>query len=178
MSTGHNDGPTVAPGRPGPALLSRWTARLRPALAPLAAGLLTLVCLSLWTATGRAGTPAEIGVGEGRIFLPVLDTQDTTGAFFDIANTGGSEDQLLEVRTEIGRAMFSDRQLTTGAGRMIMIPRISVPAGTTLEMSPFTPNVMLSPERPLVEGERVEFVLRFRQAGDVPVSAVVVRPGS
>ncbi|WP_461297548.1 copper chaperone PCu(A)C [Streptomyces harbinensis] len=108
----------------------------------------------------------------------MLDTQDTTGVFFDLTNTGGSDDQLLEVRTEHGRAMFSDRELATGSGRMIMIPRITVPAGTTLEMSPFTPNVMLSLDRPLVEGERLDFVLRFQQSGDLPVTAVVIPPGS
>lgn len=175
MSPRPTEDSTAAPRRPGPA---RLPGAFRAALAPVAAGLLTLACLSLWAGTGRAGTPAAIEAGEGRVFLPVLDTQDTTGVFFDLVNTGGSDDQLLEVRTERGRTMFSDREPTTGAGRMVMIPRVTVPAGATLEMSPFTPNVMLSPDRALSEGERIDFVLRFRQAGEIPVTAVVVPPGS
>ncbi|WP_103503448.1 MULTISPECIES: copper chaperone PCu(A)C [unclassified Streptomyces] len=155
-----------------------WRSAARAGLPPLAAGLLTLACLTAWAAAGKAGSPAEVTVGQGTVFLPVLDTQPTTGVFFDIGNTGGSDDELLAVRTECGEAMFADRELTRGAGRMIMIPRITVAAGTTLEMSPFTPNVMLSVNRPLTNGERVDFVLTFRQAGEVPATAVVVPPSS
>ncbi|MCU4746392.1 MULTISPECIES: copper chaperone PCu(A)C [Streptomyces] len=178
MNPHPTDEAIAAPQGARSSLPFRWTGALRAALVPLAAGSLTLLCLILWTGTGRAGSPAEIEVAEGRVFLPILDTQDTTGVFFEVTNTGGSDEQLLEVSTERGRAMFSDRELTTGAGRMIMIPRITVPADSTLDMSPFTPNVMLSPDLPLIEGERIDFVLRFRQSGEIPVSAVVVPPGS
>ncbi|NJQ04193.1 copper chaperone PCu(A)C [Streptomyces lonarensis] len=168
--TGDPAGPARAPR--GPRLLTA----ARAALAPLLAGGLTLAGLAAWTATGQAGSPADIRVAEGRVFLPILDTQQTTGAFFDVANTGGSEDRIVAVRSVRGEAMFGDRELTEGAGRMIMVPEIAVPADSTLEMSPFTPNVMLTVDRPLAEGERVDFVLTFQQSGEIPVTAVVTRP--
>nr|WP_245240406.1 copper chaperone PCu(A)C [Streptomyces spiramenti] len=108
--------------------------------------------------------------------MPILESQQTTGVFFAVSNEGGSEDRILAVRSTRGEAMFGDRELTEGAGRMIMIPEIAVPADSTLEMTPFTPNVMLTVDRPLAEGERVDFVLTFQQSGEIPVTAVVTRP--
>ncbi|NJP64754.1 copper chaperone PCu(A)C [Streptomyces spiramenti] len=148
----------------------------RAVLAPVLAGGLTLAGLAVWTVAGQAGSPADVRVEEGRVFLPILESQQTTGVFFAVSNEGGSEDRILAVRSTRGEAMFGDRELTEGAGRMIMIPEIAVPADSTLEMTPFTPNVMLTVDRPLAEGERVDFVLTFQQSGEIPVTAVVTRP--
>ena len=105
---------------------------------------------------------------------------EATAAFFDLRNTGGAEDELLRVTTPLAdSAMLSRRIVRRGAGSMRMVSSARVPARTTLRMSAEELDVMLRPAPGrLRAGDRVPFVLHFRESGRVRVEAVAVRPGT
>lgn len=149
---------------------------LRAALAPVAAAAVTLAALSAWTATGHAGRAARIHVPNAWVMRP---TAPQTAAYFTIANTGDTADDLLQVRTPVAEATMLGRQSThDGAGRMVMGGALTVPAHGTVRMTPFTVDVMFRPRGPLPVGRRVPFTLVFRHSGPIGVTAIVLRPGS
>ncbi|MFF8812607.1 copper chaperone PCu(A)C [Streptomyces pactum] len=148
----------------------------RAALVPVAASALTLAGLSAWAGSGAAGSPSEPVVTRARVLLPA--NPDTTAAFFDIRNQGGADDELVEVSSPAaGRAMLSRVEVRDGAGTMRMVPSVRLPAGGTLRMSTAGVDVMVDDPPSVRVGDRMPFVLRFRDAGPVRVEAVVVRPG-
>ncbi|QKV91536.1 copper chaperone PCu(A)C [Streptomyces sp. NA02950] len=151
---------------------------LRAAPAPVVACALTLVGLVAWTVTGAAGSPADVHVTRARVLLP--SNPDATAAFFDLRNTGGADDELLCVTTPLtDRAMLSRRVVRRGAGSMRMVSSARIAAHGTLRMSAEELDVMLRPApRRLRAGDRVPFVLHFRESGRVRVAAVAVRPGT
>ncbi|MEU8827856.1 copper chaperone PCu(A)C [Streptomyces sp. NPDC048636] len=154
------------------------TSLLRAALAPVIACALTLAGLAAWTASGAAGSPADVEVTRARVLLP--SNPEATAAFFDLRNAGGGEDELLRVTTPLAdRAMLSRRIVRRGAGSMRMVPSARVPARGTLRMSAGTLDVMLQPApRRLRTGDRVPFVLHLRESGPIQVTAVTIRPGT
>jgi copper(I)-binding protein len=149
---------------------------LRAALAPAVAAAVTLAALSAWTATGQAGRPARIHVPNAWVMRP---TAPQTAAYFTIANTGDTADDLLEVRTPVADTTMLGRQVDrAGAGQMVMRGALTVPAHGTVRMTPFTTDVMLRPRNPLPVGRRVPFTLVFRHSSPIRVTAIVLRPGS
>ncbi|SPE48281.1 hypothetical protein SNS2_0366 [Streptomyces netropsis] len=160
-------------------LLPRLVETAFSALVPVVACAVTLGGLVAWTASGEAGRPAGVTVEEGRMLLPF--GTDDSAAFFRVRNTGDKDDELIgvEAPTAGGRAMLSRTVVKNGAGSMGMVDSATVPARGTLEMSPHDLDVMVSaPPRGLRVGDRVPFVLRFRESGTVRAEAVVVRPGT
>ncbi|OKI04970.1 hypothetical protein A6A06_09810 [Streptomyces sp. CB02923] len=152
-------------------------AALRSAAVPLLAGVLTLGCLTAWTATGNAGTPPRLRVTDGRILT--ASNTEVTAAFFTISNTGTTPDELTGVTGPAGlRAMVGrDVEVAEGAHRMEMAGAVTVPARGELRMAPTGVDVMVSPPPRLAPGDRLTFTLHFRDSGPVTVEAVAVRPG-
>ncbi|WKX73515.1 copper chaperone PCu(A)C [Streptomyces sp. XD-27] len=149
---------------------------VRAALAPVAASVLALAGLTAWAATGAAGSPAQPSVIAARMLVPT--NPDVTAAFFDLRNDGGVDDELVRVTSpETGRAMLSRTVVRKGAGAMRMVPSVALPAGGTVRMSASGVDVMVEDPPRLRVGERVPFVLHFRDSGQVRVEAVVIRPG-
>ncbi|MFE5804934.1 copper chaperone PCu(A)C [Streptomyces sp. NPDC056491] len=154
---------------------------LRAALVPVVACAVTLTGLTIWTSSGAAGSPPRMAVGNGRVFLPYGNSQETA-AFFDIVNVGGSADQLTSVTSPaVERSMLS-RHASSGLGAdtMRMAGSVQVPAGAALTMSPFGVSVMARKKTSTSwrAGDFVPFVLHFRHGPPVEVLAVVIRPGS
>ncbi|MFE9928855.1 copper chaperone PCu(A)C [Streptomyces sp. NPDC005533] len=146
-------------------------------LAPVTACLTALVGLTAWTTAGAAGTPARIEVGIGRVFLPYAD-RERTAAFFRITNTGGSGDQLVSVTSPVVESVTLSRHgSAAGADSLRMVPSAEVPAGSTLEMTPSTLDVMMTVRGRWQVGDALPFVLHFRNSGPVQAVAFVVRPG-
>ncbi|MFJ5631460.1 copper chaperone PCu(A)C [Streptomyces goshikiensis] len=172
-SAGGRGGPRPARRRVGEALSA--------AIAPLAACSVALAALTVWTASGAAGSPPRIAAGNGRVFLPYGNSRDTA-AFFEVTNIGGGEDRLTKVTSpsdSVGRTMLSRHESSgRGADTMRMTESVRVPAGATLAMSPFDVSVMTRMNSRWRAGEVVPFVLHFRHSAPVEVLAVVVRPGS
>ena len=148
---------------------------LRAALVPAAVAAVTLGLLTAWVVTGQAGSPARVHVENAWVMAP---TAPQTAAYFTLDNTGDVPDDLLQVRTPISTAAMLSRQVNhAGAGRMAMAGALAVPAHGTVQMTPFTVNVMIKPSEPLPVGRRVPFTLVFRHSGTVDVTAVVEPPG-
>ncbi|WP_221356321.1 copper chaperone PCu(A)C [Streptomyces beigongshangae] len=157
----------------------RLTDALAAALAPVAACVLALGGLSLWTVLGNAGSPARIAVTGGRLFLPTGDTPDTA-AFFRITNSGGSGDRLLKVTSaEVDGAASLSRHRMTGArsASARTVDSVPVPAGDSVTMSPGGLDVVVPADPDWEIGDLVAFTLHFERSGPVRSEAVVDRPG-
>ncbi|MFH8405856.1 copper chaperone PCu(A)C [Streptomyces sp. NPDC018019] len=152
-------------------------AALLSAVPPVLAGALTIGCLTVWTVSGNAGTPARLRVTEGRILVP--SNTEATAAFFTIGNTGTTADELTGVTGPAGhRAMVGrDVEVAEGAHRMEMAGAVTVPARGEVRMAPTDLDIMVSPPPRLTPGDRVTFTLHFRDSGPVTAEAVAVRPG-
>ncbi|QHY98798.1 hypothetical protein SSPS47_27200 [Streptomyces sp. S4.7] len=142
---------------------------------------LALAGLTQWTASGAAGTPPALAVSDPHVFLPYNDNTQTA-AFFTVTNTGGADDQLLSVTSPaVTDAMLSLHQNNgDGADSMGMTESANVAAGSTLTMSPFDLDVMVTLKSGMrwQEGDAVKFTLHFRHSGSMETVATVVRPGS
>ncbi|MEU0009284.1 copper chaperone PCu(A)C [Streptomyces sp. NPDC006314] len=151
---------------------------LLAAIAPVAACILALGGLSIWTAYGSAGTPAQITVSSGRVFLPYGATTETA-AFFDVANLGGADDRLVEVTSSAtrGEITLSRHHMAGGAAAYRTdIDSAAVPAGGELSMSPVGVDVTLRAGAGWQAGDLVAFTLHFEHSAPVRTIAVVVRP--
>ncbi|TGB15163.1 copper chaperone PCu(A)C [Streptomyces sp. MZ04] len=148
-----------------------------PALAAALAGAGALAGLSAWTAAGAAGSAPELRVTAARVLLP-SEGNASTAAVFRIRNTGGAADRLISVSSPtMGEAMLSrDAPVGERAARMSMVDSATVPAHGTLTMTPYGLDVMVELREPLRLGQRVEFSLRFEDAGSLTTEALVVRP--
>ncbi|MEU7042243.1 copper chaperone PCu(A)C [Streptomyces varsoviensis] len=150
---------------------------VRAALVPVAAFVVALGGLGAWAASGAAGSPAELEVTGGRMLLPFDGGE--TAAFFQVRNTGGADDELLRVEVPSAReAMLSRNVERDGAGTMEMLGSMPVPAGGELAMSHRGMDIMVQGPPKARVGDRVPFVLHFRESGAVEAVAEVVRPGS
>ncbi|MEV0279737.1 copper chaperone PCu(A)C [Streptomyces sp. NPDC050610] len=173
MSTDMSDGAVPAP-------TPLWRAlapAVRAALVPVAAFAVALGGLGVWAASGAAGSPAELEVTGGRMLVPFGGGE--TAAFFRVRNTGGADDELLRVEVPSARkAMFSRNVERKGAGTMEMLGSMPVPGGGELAMSHSGVDIMVQGPPKVSVGDRVPFVLHFRESGTVRVDAEVVRAGS
>ncbi|MEU5208498.1 copper chaperone PCu(A)C [Streptomyces sp. NPDC020742] len=166
-----------------------------PALAvPVLTCLATLGALTLWTATGNAGSPARISVAEGTVWIPSGASAagrpagtgasggagpESTAAFFTLRNTGGAPDVLTGVTGPAGHRAMLSRTVDIGhnARSMAMVRSATVPAGGTLRMTPTTVDIMISPAPTLAPGDRLTLTLHFRDGPPRTVRARAVRPG-
>ncbi|MFD9083282.1 copper chaperone PCu(A)C [Streptomyces erythrochromogenes] len=148
-------------------------------LVPVMACMTMLVALTAWTRAGAAGTPARIDVGVGQVFLPYAG-RERTAAFFRIANTGGSDDQLVSVTSPAADEIMLNRHERVGGGgdAMRAVSSANIPAGSVVHMTPSTLDLMVRVKTRRQVGDAVPFVLHFRRSGPVAAVAFVVRPGS
>ncbi|WKV70430.1 copper chaperone PCu(A)C [Streptomyces sp. PCS3-D2] len=146
------------------------------ALVPVTACLVMLVALTAWTRAGAAGSPARIDVGVGQVFLPHAGEERTT-AVFRIANTGGSDDQLVSVSSPTAYQIVLNRHELGGTGDATRaVASADIPAGTVVHMTPATLDLTVAVKTRREVGELVPFVLHFRRSGPVDAVAFVVRP--
>ncbi|SCK39746.1 hypothetical protein H181DRAFT_03414 [Streptomyces sp. WMMB 714] len=150
---------------------------LRAAIIPIVTCVAVLGALTAWTAAGHAGKPRGLEISEGRIFTPLRE--GATSAFFTIRNTGDVSEQLTRVTVAQGNRTMLSRNVTTsgGARTMVMVPYIFVLPHSTLRMSPYALNVMVTPAPKVSPGERLRFTLHFEDLRPITVQAVAVRPG-
>ncbi|MFJ3979804.1 copper chaperone PCu(A)C [Streptomyces sp. NPDC090021] len=148
-------------------------------LVPVTACLTMLVGLTAWTKAGAAGSPARIDVGAGRVLVPQAG-KEHTAAFFRIANTGDSDDQLVSVTSPAADGIVLNRHERGGeAGdtvRARAVPSANIPAGDFLVMTPATLDLTIRVKARHRVGDAIPFVLHFRRSGAVDAVAFVVRP--
>ncbi|MEO9650801.1 MAG: copper chaperone PCu(A)C [Roseobacter sp.] len=97
----------------------------------------------------------------------------TGAAFLVLENTGSTADRLMGVRSEVAKRVELHTHIDQGDGVMKMSKieeGIEIPAGTVYTMQRGGDHVMfMGVIDPLVQGEDIEIVLTFEQAGDVTV---------
>ena len=89
-------------------------------------------------------------------------------AYMTLKNTGSGDAVLTQVDSPaFGHVMLHKSEVVDGVARMIHQDEIVVPAQGTVELKPGSFHLMMSaPEKRLVEGDRVDFVLTFSN-GDI-----------
>ncbi|WP_030264115.1 copper chaperone PCu(A)C [Streptomyces sp. NRRL B-24484] len=150
--------------------------RRAAALPPVAAATAVLVLLFGWTFLGRAGRPAPVVAGEGRILVPASGA--ATAAFFVLRNPGDLPDELTGASWGPAGRVVLKRHVHRGAtGSWEPVAGLAVPARSEVRMSVEGVDLLVVRPPALRAGERVEFTLHFRRGPDVRVRAVAVSPG-
>ncbi|NUU23289.1 MAG: copper chaperone PCu(A)C [Streptomycetaceae bacterium] len=158
---------------------------LTAAAPPLVAGLAAILLLAAWVGAGAAGRARTVRVTDGVILVGTGAAPAATGAYFRIENPGDVPDELIDVRVDFDRPDATPAHLTThehtgeGAtetGRPKVVNQLTVPARGRLVMSPMGEDVSIPRPGRLIPGQRVDFILTFRNSGDIRVTATAVSP--
>ncbi|MFZ5724651.1 MAG: SCO family protein [Pseudomonadota bacterium] len=126
----------------------------------------------------RAAAPAPALTVSGGWARAMPPNVRTTAGYLEIANNGVRDDLLLGARIEGVRVAEVHEMVRDGDG-MVMRHReeIAVPAGGRLSLAPGGLHLMLiEAAQPLQAGGVLQGVLRFRDAGEVPVRLDVRAP--
>jgi periplasmic copper chaperone A len=172
--------PAVArPATAGPAPASAAAELLRGALAPVICAAVLLGLLSVWVATGGAGTikHVSIDITSASISLPASPGGPAVG-YLSVVNNGAA-DRLVSVSTPDARGvLFVERDgRIAGPGRTLR--GIPIPAHATLNLNPFaTDIVLLGPSSSMTPGHTVPLTLTFSAAGKITVEADITPPGT
>ena len=121
---------------------------------------------------------SEITLTDARAFT-APKTAMAAGAFVTITNAGSTDDRLVAVQADFPRAEIHTTVFEDDIAKMMHIDGIDIPAGETVMLKPGELHIMFMGLNgdPLEEGETVEAILVFEQAGELPVTfAVVPRP--
>lgn len=147
---------------------------LRAVAPPLGASCAALALLVTYTATGAAGDPPpRITVVDARVMAAPAGS-GSTAAYFEIRNTGRSKDTLLFADSpELGVSILRRTARRTGTGRTDPVWAVDVPAGGTVRMAPGGLGVVILDPPVLRAGQKVTYLLWFRQSGKVAVRASV-----
>lgn len=120
----------------------------------------------------------EIGHPWSRATLP---NAPVAGGYMTIENTGTTDDTLLGGTTPAAETVDVHEMKMEG-DVMTMRPLkdgLVIPAGETVTLKPGGYHLMLmKPQKPFKEGERVPLTLRFEKAGEVKVELAVDKPNA
>jgi copper(I)-binding protein len=152
---------------------------IRAALAPVICAAALVGLLSIWVATGGAGTVSRvtIKVGLAAVTLPSSSAPGAAETYMTITNLGGPDTLLSARSSAAGRVVFV-RHTGSAAGPGTAVHQVAMPAHETLSLSPFGLDIVLQDPRSLAIGASVPLVLTFRHAGKVTVYATVTPPGT
>lgn len=122
--------------------------------------------------TSSDGAPITI---QGVWVRPSIGTSRPTAAYGVIRNIGKTGDTLIEVKASIARrAEIHKTTLQNGIMKMERVEGFNIKAGETLTLKPKSFHIMLMGlVAPANEGDEVDIVFTFEQAGDVKVRAPV-----
>ena len=121
-------------------------------------------------AKASAASPAKIAVSGA--YVPLSATPDMAVAYFDISNTGGSDDRLLGVTSP--DAQSAEMDLSTATSMSAITGGVAVPAHATTAFARDGRHVMLMDLSPAPRlGRQVELRLTFQHSGTITVQATV-----
>ena len=105
-----------------------------------------------------------------------------TGAvFMTLKNTGGEDDKLLSVSSEMAEiAEVHENMVDPDDGKMMMrrIKEITITGKGEVELKPTGYHIMLiNLKAPLEKGESFPVILTFEKSGERMVNAAIVAPG-
>lgn len=131
--------------------------------------LLACACFLFLAATASAASDIRVSDAWARAMPPVVKT---TAGYLVIENRGDKDDVLLGACIDDVDVAEMHEMVYTKGGPMRMWQKesVPVPAGGQVKFAPGGLHLMLiDAQRPLRAGEKLEGVLHFRDAGDVPV---------
>jgi copper(I)-binding protein len=96
-------------------------------------------------------------------------------AYMTLKNTGSGDAVLTQVDSPaFGHVMLHKSEVVDGVARMIHQDEIIIPAQGSVELQPGGFHLMMpAPEKRLVEGDRVDFILTFSNDDTIRVQADV-----
>jgi len=96
-------------------------------------------------------------------------------AYMTLKNTGSGDAVLTQVESPaFGHVMLHKSEVVDGVARMIHQDEIVIPAQGAVELKPGSFHLMMpAPEKRLVKGDRVDFVLTFANGGTIRIQADV-----
>ena len=108
---------------------------------------------------------------------PVFMAGRTGAAYFMLKNAGTEDDKLLAVKTPLSeRAELHEHIHDQGVMKMRQVDHIGVSAGKTVMFAPGGYHVMIfDVKEKLSEGDSFQMTLTFEKAGDVVVTAHVMK---
>lgn len=120
----------------------------------------------------------EIGHPWSRATLP---NAPVAGGYMTIENTGTTDDRLLGGSTPAaGKVEIHQMKMDGDVMTMRPVPDgLVIPAGEMVTLAPGGYHLMLmKPQKPFKEGERVPLTLTFEKAGEVKVELAVDKPNA
>ena len=121
-------------------------------------------------AAAASGSPAKVSVSGA--YVPLSATPDMAVAYFDIDNTGGSADRLINVTSPDAQSAEMDQSTATSMDAIN--GGVAVPAHATTAFARDGKHVMLMDLSPAPKlGGQVELRLTFQHSGTITVQATV-----
>jgi len=154
----------------------------RAGAAPLACGLVLIVLLMTWVATGGGGQLSRVTIRiiQASVPMPSFTAQGAAGrdipVFLTIENLTARSDVLLSATSPAAQRVVVTRN-PRGAP-LVVASGLAVPARAATSLSPFGADLVLVRPRALIAGQHVLLRLTFRHAGAISVDAQVTAPGS
>jgi copper(I)-binding protein len=156
----------------------------RSAAGPVICGMVLIGLLAGWAATGGAGTLTRVRLEVTAAAVPMRAFTPRAAAaagaahtYLAVRNLSGAADELIAVRSPIARHVVLVRRNGPGSPPVV-VSALTVPAEGTLNLSPFTDDVILEDPVPFENSAGVPLTLVFRHAGQVTVEASVTAPGA
>ena len=108
---------------------------------------------------------------------PVFMAGRTGAAYFMLKNNGAEDDRLLAVKTTLSeRAELHEHIHDQGVMKMRQVDHVDAPAGKMVMFAPGGYHVMIfDVKEKLSEGDSFPLILTFEKAGDVEVTAHVMK---
>jgi len=171
---------------PRPAAAGRgWPGELaRSAAGPVICAMALIGLLAAWAAAGGVGTLTRVRLEITAAAVPMRAFTPRAAAaagaahtYLAIRNLTGTADELIAVRSPIASHVVLVQRGGPGS-RPVVVHGLTVPAGGTLNLSPFADDVVLENPAPFENSAGVPLTLVFRHAGQVTVEASVTAPGA
>ena len=132
---------------------------------------LTLI-LSTWSLLATADSTLQI---ENAWVREAPPSAHMMAAYMTLKNTGSGEAVLTQVDSPaFGHVMLHKSEVVDGVARMIHQDEIVIPAQAVVELKPGSFHLMMpAPEKRLVTGDRVNFILTFSNGDTLRIQADV-----
>ncbi len=134
---------------------------------------------TIMVACGNMPNTSEITVNNAWI-RPGETDGPPTAAYMVVQNTGNGADRLLSISADFSEMLTAhETQVVDDIARMIpQEDGVLIPAKSTVEFRQGGLHVMIMQlNENLIEGQEVELVLMFENAGEITVSAIVSSTG-
>ncbi len=179
----HPGSPRTQDPSGGPRLPS-WLGDLaRAAAGPVACAVVLIGLLSAWVATGGAGRVTQVRIEITHAAVPMRSypaadaPSGPARTFLTIRNPTGQPDELLSVRSAVARHVVLRHSGGPGNPGPV-VAELTIPARTTVTLTPFGNDVVLTDPARFEGDGTVPLTLTFRHAGQVTVDAAVTAPGT